>query len=220
MNNVYMCDAVRDVRELYQAAPISKFKTTFDLLRAYASILFDAYRSQNAVVKFQISCWHPQLVGKPLDEIFAYEFSLDDARLTLAREFGFESVEDAQAKSTDFNQEFESCIDLCLAGEVEQVKALLGKSPGLVERKSSFGHDAQLLHYLGSNGVETWRQVVPRNIVEVAKLLLESGADSKATMKVYGGQFDTIAMVDSSAHPAAAGVADSLLAVLRGSADG
>ena len=205
-----MCDAVRDVRALYRPAPISDFESTFALLQSHANILYKAYRERNAVVKFQISCWHPKLVGKKLDEIFDCDFSPDDAQLTLAREFGFEDVESARTNSTELDQEFECCVDLCLAGNVDELKKRLDRKPDLVSQRSSFGHGAQLLHYLGANGVETWRQIVSLNIVQVAQTLLATGADPAATFRVYGGQFDTLAMVQSSAHPKEAGVEDRL----------
>ena len=41
------------------------------------------------------------------------------------------------------------------------------------------------------------------------------GADPNATANVYGGQSDVLALADSSAHPAAAGVRDELITLLK-----
>lgn len=151
--NIYACDAVCQVKELFRDAPISDFATTFDLLEAHSTILLEAHRAQNEVVKFQIGSWHPTLVGKPIDEILAASFSLDDARATIAREFGFKDFENAKLESTEFDQSFETCVDLVLAGEIEKLAQRLNSDSGLVRQTSSFGHRATLLNYLGSNGV-------------------------------------------------------------------
>ena len=216
MTEIYMCDPVRKVRDLYATSPISEFKTTFDLLQAHAEILLAAQQSDDKTATFQISNWHPVWVSKKADEILAADFTADDARLTLARELGFADVEDAKKRSSDLDQTFEACVDIVLAGDLAGLKSQLTANPSLAKQTSSFGHRATLLNYLGSNGVETWRQVVPMNIVEVARVLLDAGAEVAATMNVYGGQFDTIAMVETSAHPAEAGVVQELLDFLKG----
>ena len=46
---------------------------------------------------------------------------------------------------------------------------VLASDPSLIHRRSSFGHRSTLLHYVGSNGVETYRQRVPMNLAEIAK---------------------------------------------------
>ncbi|MFK7767390.1 MAG: hypothetical protein AB8B55_09230 [Mariniblastus sp.] len=212
--NVYACDAVREVRKLYQGAPIASFKSTIELITQHAEILLTAFQSNQAVAKFQISNWHPTLVGKSAKVIFACDFTLEDSKATLAREFGYQNWNDAEARSERLDQGFEQCVDLALAGEVETLKSKLVANPRYANQTSSFGHRATLLLYLAANGVETWRQVVPTNVVEIARLLVGSGADKNAKMNVYGGEFNTIALVESSAHPNAAGVAKELVSYL------
>jgi len=95
------------------------------------------------------------------------------------------------------------------------LKSLLKKHPKLLTEHSSYGHKACLLHYTASNGVELWRQQVPTNIVEIAKILLHQGADKNAPMKVYGREFTAYALAESSGHPYDAGIAPELLAVLK-----
>jgi hypothetical protein len=73
-----------------------------------------------------------------------------------------------------------------------------------------------LLHYVAANGVEIRRQVVPSNAAEIARILLDHGAELRATMPVYGGQYDPLALMRTSAHPHDAGVARELEAVLAG----
>jgi hypothetical protein len=87
-------------------------------------------------------------------------------------------------------------------------------APDLVQRRSAYGHGATLLHYTAANGVEIRRQVVPANAREIAARLLDAGADAGARLQAYGATPDTLAMLKSSAHPRAAGVAADIERVL------
>jgi hypothetical protein len=60
---------------------------------------------------------------------------------------------------------------------------------------------------MAANGVEIRRQVVPANAAEVVASLLAAGADRSAKLHAYGGEFDVLEMLRSSAHPHDAGVA-------------
>ncbi len=76
-------------------------------------------------------------------------------------------------------------------------------------------HRATLLHYVAANGVERYRQKTPKNAVEVAKVLLQAGAEVDALAEMYGERCSTMSMLVSSSHPANAGLqvalVDSLL---------
>ena len=87
--------------------------------------------------------------------------------------------------------------------------------PSLVHRRSSFGHRSTLLHYVGSNGVETYRQRVPMNLAEITRLLVEAGADVNATANMYGGGSTTLGLLVTSDHPAKAGVTGDVRKVLE-----
>ena len=155
----------------------------------HAEILHETHQLKLPIVRWQISSWHPDLVGKSAEEILAFDFTIDQSQTTIAREFGFASWDDAKAQSANLDHEFEQCVDLALAGDTAGLRARLEANPPFAKQTSSFGHRATLLLYLAANGVETWRQVVPHNVVEIAELLVEFGADKQATMNVYGGQF-------------------------------
>ena len=62
--------------------------------------------------------------------------------------------------------------------------------------------------------METHRQVVPRNLPEVTRVLIDAGADVNATAEMYGGGSTTIALLITSCHPAEAGVVDDAVQVL------
>jgi len=61
--------------------------------------------------------------------------------------------------------------------------------------------------------VAFWRQQVPLNLVAITEFLLEAGADRRATMKVYGGAFDTYSLLVTSVHPLAAGILEEMKVV-------
>jgi hypothetical protein len=71
-----------------------------------------------------------------------------------------------------------------------------------------------LLHYVGSNGVETYRQKVPLNLAAITRLLVEAGADVNATANMYGGGSTALGLLVTSDHPAKAGVTADVLKVL------
>lgn len=75
-------------------------------------------------------------------------------------------------------------------------------------------HRATLLHYVAANGVEGHRQKTPANAVEVAKTLLEAGAEVDSLADLYGGQCTTLSLLVSSCHPAAAGLQVALAETL------
>jgi len=92
---------------------------------------------------------------------------------------------------------------------------MLADDPKLVSARSARRHHATLLHYIAANGVEGVRQRTPTNAVEVAKVLLDAGAEADAVAVMYDHLCTTMSMLVSSSHPAKAGLqaelADTLL---------
>jgi hypothetical protein len=137
-----------------------------------------------------------------------------DAGLIVARDHGFASWPLVSGRCAPL---FERAVDAVVMGRLEELRDLLSDKPALVTRRSAYGHRATLLHYTAANGVEIRRQVVPDNADQIAALLLSAGADVTATSNAYGRAHDTLAMLRSSGHPAAAGtVAARLERVLAG----
>ena len=109
--------------------------------------------------------------------------------------------------------QFETAVDAVTRGDIETLTFLLRADPDLVRARSSREHHATLLHYAGANGVENERQRTPANIVDVAKLLLDAGADIRSMADMYGGS-DTFGLVATSIHPILAGVQEPLMEFL------
>lgn len=152
---------------------------------------------------------------------------LDDARLALARGYDFRDwaalAEYAAAVAVEGSpvQRFERAVEAVIHGERAALEALLRAHPELVRARSTrvthFDppvHGATLLHYLAANGVEGHRQRSPANAAEIARVLLEAGAEPDALAGMYGGECATLSMLVSSTPPAEAGVQVALVDAL------
>jgi ankyrin repeat protein len=109
---------------------------------------------------------------------------------------------------------FEEAVDAVVSGDLPGLRTLLSEAPDLVRARSTREHHSTLLHYVSANGVEDFRQKTPRNIVEIAKLLLEAGAEVNAESDAYRGRCTTLGLTATSCHPHNAGVQIPLMELL------
>jgi hypothetical protein len=142
------------------------------------------------------------------------------AQFVIARCYGFENW-------SAFNQyltllehssspvaRLEAAVDAIVNGDTATLRALLVADPALIRACSSRRHAATLLIYTAANGVEQYRQKTPPNIVEIAEMLLDAGADVNATADLYGGGCATLELAATSVHPREAGVQQPLMELL------
>jgi hypothetical protein len=145
---------------------------------------------------------------------------LADAQFFVAREHGFESwpkfAEQIRALRHENTPEarFEAAADAIVSGDIRTLRQLLRDEPRLIQMRSQRAHRAALLHYVAANGIEDFRQKTPANIVEIAKLLLDAGADVNAESSAYGGGCTALGLVATSVHPERAGVQEALMHML------
>jgi ankyrin repeat protein len=145
---------------------------------------------------------------------------LSDAQFFIAREHGFASwpafVAHLAGLAVDESPVavFEAAVDAIVTGDQARLGQLLRAHPGLARARSTRDHRSTLLHYVSANGVEDFRQQTPPNIVAIASLLLEAGADVDAASEAYGGGSTTLGLVATSVHPEEAGVQLALLELL------
>jgi ankyrin repeat protein len=145
--------------------------------------------------------------------------SLDPA-LFVARIHGFaswpefQSHIEAMARADSMTANFENAVDAIVTGDIDTLRRLLDEHPDLVRERSTRDHQSTLLHYVSANGVEDFRQKTPPNIVSIAELLLDRGADVNAESEAYGGHSTTLGLAATSVHPEAAGVQIPLLELL------
>jgi ankyrin repeat protein len=168
--------------------------------------------------------WRPKFISD--DEIRDTPLSLDDARLAIARYYDFADwaslvawVEGVAHDSPVF--EFEAAVEAVVNGDRTALQDALGRSPALIRARSSRVcnaeppvHRATLLHYIAANGVEDYRQKSPPNAVDIARVLLEAGAEPDALADMYATACTTMSMLVSSSHPKEAGVQAPLAELL------
>lgn len=89
-------------------------------------------------------------------------------------------------------------------GDKSLVIQMLKDLPSLATKTEVLeGHRATLLHYVAANGVHDSFQKTPDNILEIASLLLDAGADPHSLASFYGGGAGSTPFVGlvSSEHP-------------------
>jgi hypothetical protein len=143
----------------------------------------------------------------------------EDARTIITREHNFASFEEFAKHLEELNRknsltsQFESAVDAIISGNLARLERLLRVNPALVRARSTRKHHATLLHYVGANGVEGFRQKTPKNAVKVTEVLLKAGAEVDAVAEMYGGS-TTLGLVATSIHPRLAGLQDALMNIL------
>jgi hypothetical protein len=217
LGNVYVDEDVQSVIDLHADLFTADFRELpiCEQLDRQARRICEAHQNGNHAAAIHVTCWHPDLVGHSAADIMKRELTLRDTRETIAREYGFKDWRDAETLGKHPPDAiFESAVDAVLAGNIKALEALLSEHPQLTQKHSDYGHAATLLHYCGSNGVETWRQVVPGNLPDIVRLLISNGADVNAAAGMYGGGCAPLALVITSKFPAEAGVVDDVVQIM------
>lgn len=142
--------------------------------------------------------------------------TLAKAQFALARTYGFESWPKFARHVRELTRNspvsrFEAAADAIANGDAASLRDLLQSDPDLVRARSTRRHNATLLDYVAANGVENYRQKTPKNVIEIAEMLLTAGAGVDASANVYGGGCATLELVATSVHPQKAGVQQELL---------
>src|SRR5512138_3540695 len=121
------------------------------------------------------------------------DFSAGDVKTIVARNHEFDSWDEFAAFEREWRRrgspvaQFEAAVDAIVTGDVRTLSRLLRERPELIRMRSTRKHHSTLLHYVGANGVEGFRQRTPKNALEVATLLLDAGAEVDANADMYGG---------------------------------
>lgn len=169
-----------------------------DHLKYQAKDLLKAHASRDLAAAQRIREFHPRFDGATDAGIFAAQLRLSDAQLTIARESGFASWTrlkrhiEKPSLTDQLNlphherledSTFRRAVDLLDAGDVAGLAAFLKQHPGLVRQHVVFEgwnyfHTPTLLEFVAENPVRHGK--LPANIVEVAKVILDAGADRAA----------------------------------------
>jgi len=208
-----------DAKELPARPSLERYKKLAkDFLKAYKTGDSAAIRRIKNHYRFETSLTSDELrseMQRRLRKLSksatrSEKFTLADAQFLVARSYGFESWTkfkkhtEAVARKRSPVSEFESAADAVIAGDVATLQHLLLETPDLIRARSTRVHQSTLLHYVSANGVENFRQKTPGNAVEVAKVLIDAGAEVDAENNP--GRGTTLGLVATSSPPAVAGV--------------
>lgn len=191
------------------------YPSIFHHLEAIANRMWEGVRDKLDCVFIEINNNHSAYLGMPIEALKERSLALQDCQTSIANELGFGNWEEVKLlKNEVYSVDFEKAVNYVIQGDTEALEKALEKQPNLVIEQSKYAHQATLLHYTASNGVEMWRQQVPANLPEVGQLLIDRGAKRAAVMNVYGGHYNTLALLKTSEHPKKAGVLKEMMQVL------
>ena len=195
------------------------YTATPDDYEREANALFEAVRARENPALWTFKWMHPHYRGKTVTDVSPDALDLDDARLVVAQEYAFHTWYDLTTFANQVAHDgpvrkFEQAVEAVVAGDAATLRSMLREDPELVRARSARRHHATLLHYIAANGVEGVRQRTPANAMEIARILLDAGAEPDAVAVMYDQLCTTMGMLVSSAHPAKAGVQAELAELL------
>jgi len=198
---------------------------SLDHLRHQAKDLLREHSARVPATAQRLREFHPRFSRIADADIFDAHLSLSDAQLTIAREHGFPSwtrlkrhIEQPtlsgrlqlphheRIEDTAFRQ----AVDLLDAGDVSSLRVHLKSHPKLVGQHMVFEggnyfRNPTLLEFVAENPVR--HGVLPANIVQVAQVILDAGAD-------YSARNETLMLVATGRVPRECGVQLSLIDLL------
>jgi hypothetical protein len=198
------CGPRASVRKFVMPVKPLPSKPNLEHLKYQAKDLLKGHAARNAAVAQRIREFHPRFVAATDDEIFTAHLSLSDAQLAIARGSGFpswarlkrhtekppasdqlnlphhERIEDAT---------FRRGVELLDGGDVAGLRAHLRQHPKLAQQRvlfegGNYFRNPTLLEFVAENPVR--RGTLPANIVQVAKVIIEAGADRSTFNETLG----------------------------------
>lgn len=199
-------------QDIHYLAPLSEYQL-------HAEQLYLGLRAGKEEAAWRFKWQHPRYRGRPVSDVAALDLELEDAQLVIALTNSFATWTDLDAFTQSVQQHepirwFEETVEAIVSGNEPALRTLLAAHPELIRARSSRKHHGTLLHYLGANGVEDVRQKTPANALEIARILLDAGAETDALADMYDAKCSTMSMLVSSSHPANAGVQAALAKLL------
>ena len=155
-----------DITPLPFSASLKQYETQ-------AKDLVKAYRSGDPEAMRCFRRYHPRLRGRADtndrndvtdSEIRSARLTLADAQSVVARRYCFESWRKlmkyvaALTRKDSVVLQFESAVEAIISGDVITLESSLRENPASVRARSTREHHATLLHYVGANGVDGFRQ--------------------------------------------------------------
>lgn len=167
-------------------------RPNLDQLKIQANELQHGHRDRARSVAARIIAHHPEMKALSPEDVLDRPLALADAQLVIAREYGFRSwahlkhhVETiAELGQFTPHPRFAEAVAALDAGDIEKLRNLVTADPSLVRACTNldppYGYfsGATLLHHVAGNPDRD--TPLPSNIVDIARLLLDAGADVNA----------------------------------------
>jgi hypothetical protein len=177
---------------------------SLDHLKYQAKDLLKGHAARDFGVAQRIREFHPSFMGAGDAEIFSARFSLADAQLAIAREYGFPSWTRLKArveKTTPSDQWklphheriedalFRRAVHLLDTGDTAGLRMHLKQHPNLVRQRVAFEganyfRNPTLLEFVAENPIR--HGTLPANIIDITKLILDAGAVRSALNETLG----------------------------------
>jgi len=173
-------------------------------LKYQAKDLLQAKAARDPVAAQLIREFHPRFERATDAEIFGAQFRLSDAQLIIAREAGFSSwtrLKRHIERPTLADQlnlphheriedpVFRRAVDILDAGDVSGLRDHLRRHPNLARQRvlfegGNYFRNPSLLEFIAENPIR--RGSLPANIVDVAKVIIDAGAEPAAINETLG----------------------------------
>jgi hypothetical protein len=195
-----------------------------DHLKQQAKDLMKARAARTLAAAQLIREFHPQFRSATDEAIFAAEFKLSDAQLTVAREHGFLSwtrlkrriEKPVPADRLDLphheritDSVFRRAVELIDTGDETGLRAHLKQHPDLARKRVVFEgmnyfHNPSLLEFIAENPIR--HNKMPENIVAVTEVILEAGQKPGPNVNPDQAALDvTLSLVATGSVPEACG---------------
>ena len=173
-------------------------------LKYQARDLMKEHAARKPEAAQRIREFHPRLSQVPDAEIFDTRLRLSDAQLTIAREAGFPSWArlkrhlerptltdqlDLPHHERIEDSTFRHAVDLLDAGDAAGLREWLKRHPKLAHQRvvfegGNYFRNPALVEFIAENPVRNGK--LPKNILEVAKVILEAGVEPSALNDTLG----------------------------------
>lgn len=177
---------------------------SLDHLRHQAKDLMSGHAARDPGVAQRLREFHPRFEHAADADIFAAELKLSDAQLTIARQSGFPSwarLKQHLAAPPSLERlklphheriddpVFRHAVELLDAGDAPRLRAYLNEHPKLAHQRvvfegGNYFRNPSLLEFVAENPIRHGK--LPPNIVAIAKIILDAGAEKSAVNETLG----------------------------------